>query len=238
MLHDAHLHIKDPMIIEQMKQFDIAGIANVSDPKEYHFIRNLQKSWNKLYYSVGIHPWKADQTNYEEMVPLLSESKIIGEIGLDNVWCNCDLKIQTELFEKQLRLAYQAQKPVILHTKGMEKEVLDLIKKYPNRYLVHWYSSSDYLEDYIEIGCYFTVGVSVKKDEAVNQVAKKVDIHHLLLESDGIDAISWADETCCKIDEYASILERSIDRIAQIRGIPPQLLKKQLNENFQTFLEE
>ena len=35
--------------------------------------------------------------------PLLKNAPIIGEIGMDSVWCDVDLKIQKEVFEKQLR---------------------------------------------------------------------------------------------------------------------------------------
>ena len=121
MLHDAHLHIKDKALLLQMKKFDIEGIANVSDLEEYYLIKEFQKSWKKLHMSVGIHPWKVDQTDYNSLLPYLHESKIIGEIGLDNVWCNCDINKQRNIFKKQIILACQTKKSVILHTKGMEK---------------------------------------------------------------------------------------------------------------------
>lgn len=44
---------------------------------------------------------------------------------MDSVWCDVDLKIQKEVFEKQLQLAQALNKPVILHTKGQEKRYLN-----------------------------------------------------------------------------------------------------------------
>ncbi len=41
------------------------------------------------------------------MLPLLKKAPIIGEIGMDSVWCDLDLNIQKEVFEKQrLQLAH------------------------------------------------------------------------------------------------------------------------------------
>ena len=57
------------------------------------------------------------------MLPLLKQASIIGEIGMDSVWCDVDLEIQKEVFEKQLQLAKEWDKPVILHTKGQEKTI-------------------------------------------------------------------------------------------------------------------
>ena len=77
----------------------------------------------------------------------------IGEIGLDNVWCTVDLGVQRTVFERQLAFAQQLGKPVVLHTKGMEREILDTIRYYPKRYLVHWYACPHWLQDYIDLGC-------------------------------------------------------------------------------------
>lgn len=44
---------------------------------------------------------------------------------MDSVWCDVDLKIQKEVFEKQLQFAQALNKPVILHTKGQEKRYLN-----------------------------------------------------------------------------------------------------------------
>ena len=44
---------------------------------------------------------------------------------MDSVWCDVDLKIQKEVFEKQLQLAQALNKPVILHTKVRKKQYLN-----------------------------------------------------------------------------------------------------------------
>ncbi len=74
----------------------------------------------------------------------------------------------------------------------MRKRDLKLYPSLPNHYLIHWYSSLDYQQDYIDLGCYFSIGLDLKKNPAVWQLAKAVPIDHLLIETDGLHAAEWA----------------------------------------------
>ena len=125
-MHDAHYHYSKEIEMLQ-NEYDISGICNVANEKEYELVHQKH-----LFYSCGVHPWNASLDTLESMLPLLKQASIIGEIGMDSVWCDVDLEIQKEVFEKQLQLAKEWDKPVILHTKGQEKTILDLIRKYPN----------------------------------------------------------------------------------------------------------
>lgn len=80
------------------------------------------------------------------------------------------------------------------HTKGREQAIARIIRTYPNRYLVHWYSCQEHLEDYLDLDCYFSIGPDVWWNEAVAQVVKKVPRHRLLVETDGLDSVRWAFE--------------------------------------------
>lgn len=236
MLHDAHVHIECDALVDEMKLHQIEAIANASNLKEYQDLKKLKKRWNHLFISAGIHPWNTDKMNFEDMKTVLEEALIIGEIGLDDVWCECDVNRQKQIFEQQLAYASQAHKPVILHLKGMEKEALSFLKKYPNHYLVHWYSCNEYLKDYIDLDCYFTIGPSIGIDEAVNQVACQIPLNRMLIETDGINAAAWADGKPKTVKDYSNILIRSIEEIVRIRNIETETLQSQLQNNFHQFL--
>ena len=164
-MHDAHYHYS----------------------KEINALELVQQK--HLFYSCGVHPWNASLDTLNSMFPLLKKAPIIGEIGMDSVWCDVDLKIQKEVFEKQLQLAQALNKPVILHTKGQEKMILELIRKYPNTYIVHWYGCMDYVKEYDEVVSYFTIGPSIGKEEEVTHLVKQISMDKLLMESDGIEAV-------------------------------------------------
>ena len=170
------------------------------------------------------------------MEPILRQVSVIGEIGLDNVWCTVDLGVQRTVFERQLAFAQQLGKPVILHTKGMEREILDTIRRYPNRYLVHWYACPHWLQDYIDLGCWFTVGPDAALDRDVAHLAQTVPLDRLLIESDGLDGIAWGQHATLTPADYPAAMERHLHTIAVLRGLTAEALLSVLMHNLDTFL--
>ncbi|MDO4466763.1 MAG: TatD family hydrolase [Bacillota bacterium] len=227
-MHDAHFHFSKKLV-SILKEKGIDGICNVSTPLEYSQIE--EDIFHQAYhFSCGIHPWSVDQISYDTFFPYLEKTNIVGEIGLDNTWCQTDLSLQKEVFEKQLQYASASKKTVILHLKGMEKEGLKLIKKYPNTYIVHWHSSMDCIQEFKEMGCFFTIGPSVGMDACVDEVVKQVDLDHLLIESDGISALEWAFETSSV--DYLYCLNRSLQEISRIKNLSVEQIEEQLDLNF------
>ena len=189
-----------------------------------------------LSLGLALCPWKADVTAWETMEPILREAPVIGEIGLDSEWCTVDMDIQRQVFRRQLALAAQLGKPVILHTKGMEREIVDTIRQFPNRYLVHWYACEKYLHVYIDLGCWFTVGPDVLSERSVETLAKTVPLHRLLIESDGVDGIGWGQNLTLKAREYLGAMERHLQTVATLRNLCATELLSQMEENLETFL--
>lgn len=235
MLIDAHLHIEDASLVECMRKEGIAGISNAASVAEYERLKTYQRTYPQLRISVGIHPWYATKTSWDHMLPLLEKTDIIGEIGLDKVWCDTPYSEQYDMFERQLAYASHHRKPVILHLKGYEKEALALIKHYENRYLVHWYSTKDVLTDYIDAGCWFTIGPSLPHDESVQYAAQRVPLSRMLIETDGLSALQWCEPTCITLADYSRILQRSMAWIAQSKGITTAALEEQMEQNYQAF---
>ncbi|MCI9524668.1 MAG: hydrolase TatD [Erysipelotrichaceae bacterium] len=233
-MHDAHLHIMDVSFLNEMKAQDVSGMMNVASSREYRAFLSYQAVWSKLYYSAGIHPWDVEHTIWEDMAQIMDQAAFIGEIGLDNVWCEVDINKQMDVFEHSLFYACEQQKPVILHVKGLEKEALPLLKRYPNTYMVHWYSCEDYIKDYMDLDCYFTIGPSLYKDKAVEQVAKTISLQRLLIESDGLDALAWCEGRCVAYWEYSKFLKRTLSLLSQIRHVTN--MERIVDQNFQRLL--
>lgn len=228
---DGHIHVT-PALVPHLR--DVRCIANADSPEEYDFLTHTQLP--DMVISAGIHPWKADCTTWDAMEPILRQVPVIGEIGLDNVWCTVDLGVQRTAFERQLAFAQQLGKPVILHTKGMEREILDTIRRYPNRYLVHWYACPHWLQDYIDLGCWFTVGPDAALDRDVAHLSQTVPLDRLLIESDGLDGIAWGQHVTLTPADYAAAMERHLHTVAALRGLTAEALLSVLMHNLGTFL--
>lgn len=222
---DAHVHVTAELL-----PYLQGGrcIANADSFAEFRFLKDC----GLPVISAGIHPWKADVTPWTEMEPILRAAPVVGEIGLDSVWCDVDMDVQRRVFHRQLALAAEWEKPVILHTKGMEREVLDTIRHYPNRYLVHWYSCEEYLQEYVDLGCWFTVGPDVGR-----AVARSVPLERLLMESDGLEAVAWAKGREVVASEYPQIMIRILRETADLRHMTAEALLQQMEANLTAFLK-
>jgi len=235
MLSDAHCHLDGSAELAALQRDEhILAIINCQSPAEW--ATNLALVGDQQPLSFGIHPWQATTLRWAEVTPYLADAKIIGEIGMDSVWTDVKLLEQARLFEAQLRYAHDHRKPVILHTKGCERAVLTKIQKYPNRYLVHWYASPEYQLDYIRLDCYFTIGPDVLTDPAVIQLAKTVPLNRLLIETDGLEAVTWAQHRPVQVADYPSILKQSLRVVANLRGMAPADLEAAVYENLARFL--
>ena len=94
--------------------------------------------------------------------------------------------------------------PLFFIQRVREKTILELIRKYPNTYVVHWYGCMDYVKEYDEVVSYFTIGPSIGKEEEVTHLVKQISMDKLLMESDGIEAVKWAVDS----DDYMAAFKK------------------------------
>ena len=256
MVTDAHAHVKTKAeALERIKD-RIPTMVCGTDPEDARWVMELchmPEAEEILFPVFGLHPWYADQWKVEDMMPYLEKCRVIGEIGMDSLWCNVPLKRQKEVLEKQLQIAAEWKKPVVLHTKDQEREILELIRKYPNTYLVHWYSADHDLDGYLDLDCYFSIGPDVIWNPAVQQVARRVPENRILLETDGMDAVKWAWEEGQKsrnngVEEQENLREsmqsqqkavsvrdalyETAHMAAKLRNVPTETLIAQTADNF------
>jgi TatD DNase family protein len=105
-----------------------------------HSIRNLTfpeaerlfSSDEKGFFSVGFHPWNADEFSEKtrsELEKWATDSRLvcIGECGLDK---NSNVKIENQLdvFIEQINLSEKTKKPLIIHCVGCFNELFELKK--------------------------------------------------------------------------------------------------------------
>lgn len=71
--------------------------------------------------------------------------------------------------------------------------MLEIIKAYPDlKFLVHWYSDAESIDEYIQAGCLFSIGIDLMGNAVSTAIVKKLPVEQLLIESDGMDSIEWA----------------------------------------------
>lgn len=199
MLIDAHAHLDGyanlgpgalDAALEEIARHRIFTISNSMDLPSYE--RNLtiaaRSPW--VLPAFGIHPWNAHKYlgRQEELAEPMARSPVYGEIGLDHFFVRKRSRYpaQREVFESFLAAAREQGKIVIVHTKGAEREVLDILDVYAlPRVVIHWYSGPlGVLREMIERGFYFTVGGEVGHSEKIRKIAREVPQDRLLTETD------------------------------------------------------
>ena len=125
-LIDMHAHLHD-MQSEKAALSEISfreenGIFTVycsKNPEEWNFYKKLgvEPVSAGSMLSFGIHPWDSGRFDPAACMELYEAAPIIGEIGLDSVWTDVPHETQLESFKKQLKIAADLNKPIILHTK-------------------------------------------------------------------------------------------------------------------------
>lgn len=191
-LIDAHTHIGSEAEMFECQQKHILSLVCASTPSEADKLLKTAKPY--ILPTAGLHPWQSENFSVDDMLPYLRSCPVIGEIGMDSVWCDIKTELQEKVFRTQLEIAAQMKKPVILHTKGEEDRIASIITDYPNTYLVHWYSCDKYPDRYISQNCYFSIGPDVLWNKAVRSLAFRIPSSRILIETDGMDAVHWAYE--------------------------------------------
>jgi TatD DNase family protein len=259
MLIDAHSHLHHYpntlllTVLAQIKSLSIRTLAVAMDIPTYQKSRLLAERTPQIIPALGVHPWQAADNvrALKKMLPLLADVPVIGEIGLDFHWVtDTDTYLaQRKVLEFFLAAAHDFNKPVNLHTKGAEAEILDYLRQYGiQRALIHWYSGAlATFEDYVEEGHYFSIGVEVLFSEQIRAFARALPLDQLLTETDNPGGLPWLCEQHPDarspwhphlINDHAlpSAIVPVYEALAALKGISVHRLEEIVEANFERYL--
>lgn len=204
MIFESHAHYDDSAFDEDrdslllsMRDNGIEYIVDVAAEYEsIDVIYEMTQKYDFVYGTVGVHPSELEGINeacFEEMRKKALRDKIvaIGEIGLDYYWEKEEnaKANQREWFIKQLQLAREVDKPVIIHSREAAADTLDIMKKEASnlRGVVHCYSySKELAKIYADMGYYFGIGgvLTYKNAKKLVEVVEYLPLELILLETD------------------------------------------------------
>jgi TatD DNase family protein len=166
------------------------------------------------------------------MLPFLELCPVVGETGLDGAWCDTPITAQMEAFLWNLDYAERNRKPVVLHTKGREREIARILKNYSMPKVVHWYSCEESPTDYLDQDCSFTIGPDAATNAAVKRVIALAPLDRLLVETDGLAAAEWALGRPVCAEELPDILSEGMRVIAEVKRLAFEEVEATLERNF------
>jgi TatD DNase family protein len=106
----------------------------------------LADSESGVYAALGIHPHDAggpDAQRLDELRELLAHDAAVavGETGLDYYRDYAPRVAQLRLFEAELELAAELDKPIVVHTRAADKPTLDALAGFDGTVILHCFSS-------------------------------------------------------------------------------------------------
>jgi len=196
---DTHCHVLseyydniDELILRIRKSGVDKIIVNGTDMKSNLEVLNLVKKYDIVYGAIGFHPTELDNfddNNLKWLEEHINDDKIvaIGEIGLDYHYDNTDKEFQKMVFKRQLDIANNFSKPVIVHSRDAIQDTYNILSNYNIKGSIHCFSGSvEMAREFIKLGFYIGVGgVSTYKNvKNLINVIENISLEYILLETD------------------------------------------------------
>jgi len=204
MLFDSHAHYHDERFAndrhEALMKAYADGVGHIlaasTDIASSRQNIKLAGQYDFVYAAVGIHPHDAINANDESLEELaelaLQSEKVvaIGEIGLDYFYDNSPRDVQKAWFVRQINLARELRKPVIVHDRDAHEDTMHILvseKASETGGVLHCYSGSvEMAREVLKNNFYISFGgaITFKNAKKSIEVVRYVPDDRLLIETD------------------------------------------------------
>jgi TatD DNase family protein len=144
-----------------------------------------------VFAALGIHPHQAageDAQRLAELRQLLRHERAVavGETGLDYYRDYSPRALQRDLFARQLDLAAELGKAVVVHAREAAADTAAALTAFPGTVVLHCFSAPELLPAALERGYYvsFAGNVTFPKADDLREAARAVPRERLLVETD------------------------------------------------------
>lgn len=194
-----------------------------------------------IHATVGVHPHEASKASpetYRQLAELLKHPKVLalGEIGLDYHYDFSPRAIQRDVFVEQMRVAADARKPIIIHTREAWEDTLALIEQHwkptglPG--IMHCFSGGPKeAERSLALGFYLSFGgiVTFPKTLELQEAARLAPADRILIETDAPYLAPVPQRG--KRNEPAFVVETA-RKLAGLRGTTLESIAQVTSDNF------
>lgn len=202
MLVDSHCHLDFPDlagdlegVMALMRENQVTHALCVSVTLEdFPKVLAIAEKYPHVFASVGVHPDYEGVTDAtpEVLTRLARHAKVVavGETGLDYYRIKGDLEWQRERFRNHIRAARQCGKPLIIHTREAAQDTVRIMREEgADRAggVMHCFTETwEVAKSALDLGFYISFSgiVTFKNALALKEVAKKVPLERLLIETD------------------------------------------------------
>lgn len=250
-LIDSHCHLDDPQfdqdreaVIQRALDAGVERMMTIGSsagPSDLEPPIRLADSHREVYAAVGVHPHdasKATDESFRRLEELLHHPKVLalGEIGLDYYYDFSPRERQKAVFTEQLRIATDARKPVVIHTRDAWDDTFDLLVRHWESTglggIMHCFSSGpEHAARSVAMGMHISFSgiVTFQNARTVQRAARDTPFDRLLVETDAPYLAPVPNRG--KRNEPAHVVHVA-RRLAEIRAVSEEQIAEITSANF------
>ena len=246
-IFDTHAHYDDEAfdedrdaLLAELPENGIARVVNVgASLASCGRTIELMNRYNYIYGAIGVHPSETAELNDEAFEWLRQQCQLekcvaVGEIGLDYYWDEPDRELQKKWFRRQLNLARELAKPVIIHSRDAAKDTVDLMTEEHAEEIggvIHCYSyTKETAEVFLKMGFYFGIGgvLTFKNAKKLKEAVAYIPLDRIVLET---DCPYLAPEPNRGKRNSSLNIPYVVKALAEIKGVEEETVRKAAWEN-------
>ena len=201
-LVDSHCHLDDSKFDEDREQTieralaagvtTLLAIGTGNGPPDLEVAIRLADRYPFVYATIGVHPHdaaKATDETFARLRDLAAHPKVlaIGEIGLDYHYDFSPRDVQRAVFDRQLALAADAGKPIVIHTREAWEDTLAQVTSLPHGGVMHCFTGdAAQARQALDRGFHLSFGgvVTFPKADSLREAARLAPDDRILVETD------------------------------------------------------
>ncbi|UCE58952.1 MAG: TatD family hydrolase [Phycisphaerales bacterium] len=252
-LIDSHAHLTFPELADCVE--DVLGrcaqagvekviTVGIDPPDARAAVELAQRYPNQVHAAIGVHPHnaqKVDETDLIELAKLWDHPTVVGfgEMGLDYHYDFADRGAQQSVFARQLTLAKDRDRPIIIHSRKALDDTIRLLLEHgydQHPVVFHCFTGAkDEAARIAEHGWWisFTGIVTFRDPGQLKEIAGAHPADQLMIETDS-PFLSPAPVRNKRPNEPAHLIHTA-GFLADVRGVEYEALAEQTRQNTQKF---
>jgi TatD DNase family protein len=194
-LVDTHCHVdlypdSAPLLAAAVAS-RVLVVAVTNAPSVFFHTKQLSERCPYLIPAVGLHPELVVTHAHEvdRMLPLIDETRFVGEVGLDYVTSDQGLRQrQREVFTKILdRCSAVGGRVITVHSRRAAGDVIAAVgERFNGAVILHWFTGTvREAERALGAGCYFSINTAMLTAKSSSQLLAVLPPDRVLTETDG-----------------------------------------------------
>lgn len=247
-LIDSHVHLDHeqfhPDLEPLLDRARAAGVERMltigtgDGPPKLDCAIELASKYPGIFATVGVHPHeasKADASTFDQLRSLIRENSVLalGEIGLDYHYDFSPRDVQKQVFLEQMKIAAEAGKPIIIHTREAWQDTVELLRQHwSGPGILHCFTGdAAQAREALDLGFHLAFGglITFKTAVSVREAAAIVPDDRLLLETDApyLAPIPYRGKR-----NEPSFMVETARKLAEVRGAAAEHIAEITTANF------